>query len=328
MPICDRRERCSSSPTRRRVMLPRTGFVTLHAVVLLMLAVGESAAQNRPEVMPFPSVTGYIRMGGIFHENFFQLPNDGPRRDVLAGVLEMRIEERLGSDGAFRAYTRADLFQFEQLGSSPGALVGVKRVRGANQFDVSLTAQWGRPRFDNGDDLEQANIVLASGSYSLRVVSPLELIALIEYSRESLKVNAERRSRSYEVGAAVRYRAFRRRVSAELGVLQGARDLDDLRQYVNETAYVTVRTTVIPRAYLSARYRNRMREYTIDDPRSRNFAREDRRQQLTVYVDLAVWGNLVWNLSGGVEQADSTKPGSGFRSRQFGTTLSVMLPGS
>jgi hypothetical protein len=310
-------------------MRQRTGLVVPLALFVSMLAVRESAAQNRPEVLAFPpEVTGYMRFGGIFHENFFQLSNDGPRRDVMAGVLELRIEESLGAAGAQKAYVRGDLFQFEQLGLSPGAIVGVKRVQGANQFDLSLTGQWSRPRFDSGDELEQANLVAANGSYSLRVASPLELIAMAEYSRESLKIHSDRRSKSYEVGGAVRFRTFRRRVSTEVGVLQGTRDLNDLQQYVNDTAYVAVRTTVIPRVYLSVRYRNRIRHYTTGDTASRNFGREDRRQQMTAYLDLSLWGNLVWNLSGGVEQADSTKPGSGFRSRQFGTTFSVMLPGS
>jgi hypothetical protein len=329
MPTCDRSERSSLPPPRRRVMLSRHGLVTVHAIIISLVAVGQSAAQNRPEIMAFPpEVTGYMRMGAIFHENFFQLPNDGPRRDVLAGVLELRIEEKLDFDGAFRVYTRGDVFQFQQLGSSPGGLVGVRRARGANQFDLSVTGQWSRPRFDSGDELEQANILAANGSYSLRIVSPLELIALAEYSRESLKLHSERRSRSYEVGGAVRYRALRGRVSAEGGLLQGVREINDvIQQYVNETRYVAVRTTVIPRMYISVRFRNRIRGYTTDDAASRNFGREDRRRQVTAYLDLALWGNLVWNLSGGIDEADSTKPGSAVRSRQFGTTLSVMLPG-
>jgi hypothetical protein len=308
-------------------VLPRFRLVTLHVAVISMLAVAESDAQNRPEVMAFPpELTGYMRAGGIFHENFFQAPNDGPRRDVLAGVLELRAEEKLGATDAYRAYLRTDFYRFERLGSSPGVLVGVGRIRGANQFDLSVTGQWRRPRFDFGDELEQANILVANGSYSLRVAPLLELVALGEYSRDSLRINTALRGRSYEAGAAVRSRLFRRRVSAEAGVLQGARDLNDLRQYVDETAYVVVRASLIPRTYLSVRYRNRVREYTATDAAASNFGREDRRQQVTAYLDLTLGGNLVWNLSGGLEEADSTKPGRGFRSRQFGSTLSVMLP--
>jgi hypothetical protein len=319
MPVRDRSE-------RRGVMRPSL-LVTLHAVVISMLTVGESAAQNRPEVMAFPpELTGYMRMGGIFHENFFQAADDGPRRDVLAGVLELRGEEKLGTDSAYRAYFRTDLYQFQQLGISPGVLVGVGRIRGVNQFDLSVAGQWHRPRFDYGDELEQANIVAATGSYSLRIVSPLDLVALGEYSHDSLRINSALRGRSYEVGGALRYRAFRRRLTAEGGVIQGARDLNGLLQYVNDTAYVVLRTTAIPRTYISVRYRSRLREYTTDNAASGNFGREDRTEQVTAYLDLALGGNLVWNLSGGLERADSTKRGSSFRSRQFGSTLSVMLP--
>ena len=326
MPSDDSRERINSN---RRVMLLRAGrLVTLQAAIISVLTVAQSAAQNRPEVMAFPpDVTGYMRMGGIYHENFFQAPDGGPRRDVMASVLEFRTEEKLGGENAYRAYLRADFYQFQQLGSSPGLLAGVGRVQGANQFDLSVFSQWHRPRFDYGDKLEQANLLGTSASYSVRVVSPLEVVALGEYSRDSLKINSSLHGTTYEAGAAVRVRALRRSVSAEAGVLQGASTLNDMRQYINETAYVALRTSAIPRTYLSVRYRNRLREYTTDDVRSSSFGRQDRRRQVTAYLDLKLWGNLMWNLSGGLDQAKSTKPGSSFRSRQFGTTLSVMLPG-
>ena len=319
-------QHCCSSGFRP--MCPRAALALLQTVVLTLLISGESSAQNRPEVMAFPpEVSGYIRMGGIFHENFFQLPDDGPRRDVLAGVLELRIEERLGRTGAVRAYTRADLFHFRQLGSSPGALVGVRRVQGVNQFDVAVTGQWNRPRFDNDDDPHQANVIGGTARYSVRVVRPLELAALGEYSRQWLTRDGGSRSATYDVGAAVQYRPIRS-LSAEVGVLQGNREIaDDNQRYVNETAYLAVRTSVIPRTYVSLRYRTRVRDYTTDIATSSNFRRQDRREQVTAYLDLTLSESLVWNLSAGLEEAESTKRGSSFRSKQFGTTLSVILPG-
>jgi hypothetical protein len=319
--------RVSAHPlSQRRRTIARSGLVTLQAAMISLVAVAPAGAQNRSEILPSPpGVTGYMRMGGIFHENFFQVPDSAPRRDVLAGVLEFRAEEKLGEDDGYRAYVRADYYQFQQLGSSPGLLVGGGRVRGAHQFDVSVTAQWHRPRFEYGDELEQANIVGASGTYSLRVLSALELVALGEYGYDTLRINTKLRGASHDAGAAVRFRPLRRLV-AELGVLQGARDQNGVEQYVNETSYVQLRTSAIPRTYLSLRYRNRSRDYTTGDSRSSNFGREDRRTQVTAYLDLKLWGSLMWNLSGGLERAESSKAGSSFRSKQFGTTLSVMLP--
>jgi hypothetical protein len=161
------------------------------------------------------------------------------------------------------------------------------------------------------------------------VVTPLELIALAEYRRESLKLNRDQDSESHDIGGAVRYRAFGRRVSAEVGLMQGARETSEFDQeYLQKAVYIVVRTMAIPRTYLSVRYRNRVREYTIEDPMSRNFGREDRREQVTCYLDIGLWGNLVWNLSGGFEEGESTRTARAFRSRQFGTTFSVMLQGS
>jgi hypothetical protein len=317
------------SPIRRTstAICTNATFVLLHIVAALLLGTADAAAQNRPEVMAFPpEITGYIRMGGIYHENFFQLPDDGPREDVVAGVMEVRVEERLGPSGAMRVYTRGDVFHFRHLGSSPGALVGVRRIGGVHQFDVAATGQWNRPRFDLDDDPQQANVIGGNANYSLRVVRPLELMVLGEYSRQWLKQNVGVRSATYDVGGAVLFRPIRR-LSTEIGVLRGRRDIADVnQQYLNETAYVAMRTSIVPRTYVSLRYRTRVRDYTTDNTRSSNFQRQDRREQVTAYLDLSLWGNLVWNLSAGVEEADSTKRGSSFRSKQFGTTFSVMLP--
>jgi len=329
MPVGDCVQCHSSTPTAAAAVPLTTGFVALvWALALSVVAAGNAAAQNRPEIMSAPpEVSGYIRMGGIQFENFFQLPDDLPRRDLWAGVLETRVEHHLGRDGGFRAYTRADLFQFQHRGVSPGVLGGFRRVEGIHRFDVSLAAQWNRPRFDSGDSPEQANMLIGYGSYGLNIKS-LELAAMIEYVDEALKLRRGLDSVSRDAGFAVRYSGFRRRLSAEVGVMQGTRESTDLAQnYEQETRWVVVRTSAIPRVYASARYRTRVRDFVIDDATARNFGRQDRRRQLTGYVDIALWGNVVWNVSGGLEDADSTRRTSGFRSKQFATTLSVMLSG-
>lgn len=308
---------------------PRKGLGPLLAVVLSVAAADPAVAQNRPDVMRVPpEVSGYIRMGGVLFENFFQLPDDLPRRDMWAGVLELRVEEHLGRDGGFRAYVRGDLFEFQHRGLSPGVLGGLRRVEGVHRFDASVLAQWNRPRFDSGDSPEQANILAGSSSYAL-AFPMLELAAMVEYVDESLRLRPGFDSVSKDGGLAARFKAFRSRITAEVGVMQGVRESPDLAQeYEQETKWIVVRTSAIPRVYLSARYRTRMRDFTIADLTSRNFGRQDRRRQVTGYIDVALWGNLVWNVSGGFEEAGSTRRTSAFRSKQFATTLSVMLSGS
>jgi hypothetical protein len=328
-PVGDRDWVDRSTRTTARAIPLSTGLATLVlALVLSLAAAGDAAAQNRPEIMtPWPEVSGYIRMGGILFENFFQLPDNLPRQDLWAGMLELRVEDHLGHDGGFRAYIRADLLEFQHRGLSPGLLGGFRRVEGLHRFDASLSAQWNRPRFDTGDTPQQANILVGNASYSL-VVSSLEVAAMAEYLGESPKLRTAQDSVSRDAGVAIRYSAFRRRISAEVGVMQGTREAGDLAQgYTQETRWVAVRTSAVPRVYLSGRYRTRVRDYTIEDARSRNFGRQDQRRQLTGYVDIALWGNLVWNLSGGVEEAESTRKTSAFRSKQFATTVSVMLAG-
>lgn len=309
-----------STPARLLLTIPA---VWLRTSLLILLAsafcVRDAAAQRATAATTAPSASGEIRTGAIFYENFFQDSNAGARRDIWAGQLQVRLENPLGQTERLRAYTRIEFLQYRQLGSSPGVIVGVKRQGRWQIFDVSGGMQWNRPRSDIGEELEQADLLGSSGSYTLRIPG-IQFSGQAMYREEFLRPERVTGSRFHEYGGAIALRPFRGRVTPEVGYLQGVRSTGNARdEYVQETRFVAVRITAIPRVYASARYRKRRREYTVAEIASSNYGREDRRDTVSASVDIALSRRLSVSLSGGTEDGSSSRPGRDFVARYLTT---------
>jgi hypothetical protein len=281
----------------------------LVAFFICVLSAADTVAQTSR------SPSGQFRTGGFFYEKSFDESEENPRQEVWAGTLEIRFEDPLANDDRLRAYARIELQQYRELGSSPGALVGVKRRGRSHSFDVYGAMQWNRPRLDVGDDLETADLPGAAGSYTYRIVGGLQLTALAEYREEFLKPQRITGSRIHELGAMVSYRGP---VTPEVTFDRGLRKTGNpSNEYVQEGIAFGVRSSAIPRVSMNAHYRQRRREYTIQELTARNLGRVDQRDQITAGVDISSGDTVSWNLSGAVERGDSTRPGRGFISRTF-----------
>lgn len=270
-----------------------------------------------------PTASGEFRTSGSYYENFFQTPGTGVPRDVWVASTEIRFEDPLSDDNRLRAYTRIEFLQLRDIGSSPGATFGVRRRGKMHRVDVNAAMQWNRPRSDVGDELEQADLLTGNASYTLRVIG-LELTAESEYRQEFLRPNRVTASRFQEAGASIGYRAFGGRVVPEIGMYSGRRDTGNAKdEYDQVTKQVGLRVAAIPHVSLDTRYRLRHRDYTIQDIRSKNFGRDDRREQFRAGLDIALNGPLVWNLFGAVDKGTSTRKNRNFETRSFGTGFTL-----
>ena len=269
--------------------------------------------------------SGRLRMGGIFHENFFQLPPDAPRQDIWARFVEVTFEDPVGPDSPTRTFLRVDLQQFAAIGISPGASLGFRLDDGTHIFDVAASYEWNRPRLDIGDDVAPANVAGLAASYSYRGIPNVQITGQGRYYRDWLR-DLPSDGRFDEVGGAVRYRGFGRALSPEVGYATGRRvTAIDGDKYQERTWFVTVRSSVVPRTYVTARYRNRFREYTTVSPGSRNAGREDRRRQMTASVDVDLGGGLLWNFSLRYEDALASRPGRSFTTLSMGSGITVVF---
>jgi hypothetical protein len=293
--------------------MPRLAILTL-----LMCILSRSGASAQTASSP----SGQFRSGVVLYEKFFQTPDDGPREDVWAGLMEIRLEDPMPVDERVRFYTRLELLQYRQLGSSPGALLGVRRRGRTHMFDAYGLVQWNRPRSDIGDELEKADHLGGGGSYTYRVFAGLHLTGRGEYKEEFLKPERITGSRFREFGGIASYRLLSGKLVPEAGFYEGQRTTGSASgAYVQETTAVGIRMPAAPRTLLNIRYRQRVREYAIRP--GTTVARVDRREQVGADLDISAVGNLVLNLWSAVERGQSTR-GSGFVARTFGAGFSVV----
>ena len=285
-------------------------------VLAFVVAPARAAAQ-------LPTASGQFRSGGVYYEKFFQASNDGPREDVWAAMMEVRLEDQIPVDHRLRAYARIELVQYRKLGLSPGALYGFKRRGRSHAFDFYGAVQWNRPRSDIGDVLEKADRVGGGGSYTYRVVAGLHLTGRGEYKEEFLKPQRVTASRVFEVGGVVAYRALAGKLVPEVAYYEGQRRTGKASSgYVQESGAAGLRIALIPRLDLTARYLERVRRYEFL-PNPTAVMRVDRRKQVDGEIDIALGGGLVLNLSGSVEKARSTR-GRSFVTRTFEAGFTVI----
>lgn len=298
-------------------MSPRTAAFLF---VLASTVATESAAQ---EFFYPPKDSGLFRTAAVYYENFFQAPTGRATRDVVATLLEVRLEETAGASERSKAYVHVEYVQFRTLGSSPGLVVGFKR-KGRHSFDVGTSFKWNRPRSDVGDDLELGNLYEGSAMYAYRIVSGLQVMALGEYRAEFLQDQSTPDTRYREFGGALAYRAFGDRLSSEAGLVHGRRRASNANvNYIQQSPYVSVRTTAVPRVNISMRYKAPRREYVVADPASKNFGRQDRRQSTSASVDVSIRKRVLWNVFGEIDRGESTRTGRAFRARSLSTGITL-----
>ena len=74
---------------------------------------------------------------------------------------------------------------------------------------------------------------------------------------------------------------------------------------------------------MDARFRLRPRDYSIQDVTSKNFGRDDGREQVRASIDVSLGGPLIWNFFGATEKGTSTRRGRDFVARSFGTGFTL-----
>ena len=70
-------------------------------VALVLISAGDSAAQT---FFSLPQNAGQFRTATVLYDNFFQAPAGRPSRDVLAALVQVRLEETVGSSERVWAY--------------------------------------------------------------------------------------------------------------------------------------------------------------------------------------------------------------------------------
>lgn len=270
-----------------------------------------------------PNPTVDLRLNTSFFGNFFQAPAGVPEEDVMAAGIEGRFARNLPFDTRqpVQGYLYLDYLRFdeEEFSGSPGLRLGARSEGRPHGWDASTQLQKDRPAFDVGDVPDQADIVRFNADYTYRPVRDWQFGAGFDYDSQSFDLAQQRDNNFAGVIGSIRYRGFGSEFSPEIAFAMGDRRADDSSEDYGQTDwFFQIRSALSPAVYLSARYRHRVREYDTSDPASRNFGREDTRDQIVLASDLRSGSRLTWNFYLAWEDADSTSPG-----RIFDTLLAT-----
>ena len=311
-------------PTMRARSIRR---LTLAAVLLALAPL--SARAQESDTLPSTQradssagIQGEVRVNGMHFGNFYQAPDSGAQRDVRALSLDGRVEWPLSRSGNTRLYGAGNLVVYDDPDPSTRIAGGVNARHGTRVVDLSAGFRSNAPRFDVGDRFEQADILDAAAVLALRPAEDIEVGVLGRFAREWYSIDDQKNSTVSELGASLRYRGFGYLFSPEIGAAFGRRSVElEVEDYAQREVFLQIRSVPTPPLYLSARYRNRLRDYATDLETAANFAREDARHQLTLAGELRLSTALSWSAYYAWETSDSSLDSRDFTVQLLSTGL-------
>lgn len=319
----------------------RTTATLIAAPVLLALLGPPIAAQEPRDLRIRPPIGVTLQLSSSFHENFFQTPHSQVEPTVRAGGARVRFSEdwlrSLGGEG----YLDGRLTVYQGFEPTYGTGGGLRLERWAQRLDIGMDYDWWLPRLDVTEEAGRADVGLIRADYWLRMGKFLELSAAGRFRWEGFVETGPDRTDSgeegsdsplphrdwwdhsfVEIGGGARTRIFGRVFSPEVGLAGGGpRGWDPAAAYEQRETHVRIRSIPHDRLYVSGRYRMRERDYPDATPDSRNFERQDRREQLTLLVEIEISPATSWLVYYAQEHGRSSRPARDFTTR----TLSVGL---
>ena len=258
-----------------------------------------------------------MRILGYYFDNFYYVTDRSAEEDVTGLGAELRAAYRPGLQ-PWEVFGHLGVTRYgdDRLADSFNARIGVGQDTDVHDFTLFLDQAENRPSFEVGNTFARADVTTLGGEYGWRFTSDWEVGAEGTYQRQRFDVDTDRVNDYYAFGPSIRYRGFGWRIAPEGGLLFGKRDVrNEEESYETADAYIQVAyMPPIPgdRLYVSLRYRDRDREYTINDPLSRNFGRDETRGDWTLLADLRTAENVSWFAYFSTESVDSSVPAGDF----------------
>lgn len=240
-------------------------------------------------------VHGQLSINAVHFDNFFQAPEGQPTKTLWGQSLSGRVFVPVGSSGVVVS-GRAEGIRIPGFTPAFGASVGLRHNGRPTAFSADVSYLWNRPAGEIGDGFGRADMLRFGGEYSLLLLEVVQLIGRGAYRRAQYQQETVTSSAAFEIGPAVRFRGFDYAFSPHVGFLVGRRDGPNPDEAYGEQVFI-VGASSMPlgsHVYVSARYRQRVRTYSLDDPRHRNFGRVDRRHNVAATVAIAFWRGLSW----------------------------------
>lgn len=258
-----------------------------------------------------------MRVQAYYFDNFFYSTNPAEQDDETAVGVEVRAAWRPGPRPLeIFGQLSGVKYSVERASDSFGARLGAAFDDEVHSWTAFIDQAENRPSFEVGNTFARADVTTLAGEYGYRFHEDWEAAGEAAYERQSYDVDTDRENNYYAVGGSVRYRGFGWRVTPEAGLIASRRNVrDEEESYESLDPYIQATyMPVLPDnpLWLSLRYRHRSRSYTIDDPLSRNFGRDESRGSWTLVADLKMTENLaLWSYFS-TESVDSSLPAGDF----------------
>lgn len=279
-----------------------------------------------PEEEPAPDrIEWEAGLGAAYYDNFFQAADDGLQTEVHAGVLRFGGEGRLSADRPLSLRGAIEHLEYdEDLENSTRAGLALRHRGDVHRWSAEAVTDQDVPNVDVGDDVDRVDALRFLGDYSYWVAETLDVGVTGQSADQDHDLFPERDNTLTKAGGFLRFRRSGVAFSPEVGYLTGERDVDDENlSYDEDELYVLLRVTPSDAWYVSLRYRDRDRQYTIADPLASNFARQDDRIDWTLSLAARFARRWGWNLYGTFLDADSTKPTRVFETTTVSSWVSV-----
>ena len=272
-----------------------------------------------------PGSTVDLRFGGGYMGNFFQAPVGTPPENVLAGTGEVRLTFPLMGPN-LQVHGGAGGTLYSDFDPSLSILAGVRWNGGIHLLEGDVSLRTRSPRIEVGDTLGFADVFLAEADYKIRPLEDLQVGVLAGFDRQVYSRSGGRDNHAFQIGGSGRYYGLGYLLSPELGAAVGHRDVELAEEdYDERVLWATLRSVPVSAAYLSLRYRSRLRQYRGDDRASRNFKREDDRRDLTLTVNLSLNDRWTWTAYFSYQDAGSTRESRTFVTQYIWTGLSYQF---
>ena len=261
-----------------------------------------------------------VRLQAYQFGNFFYTSVPGAEEDVVAYATEYRGAYRM-KRRPFEVFTHASFLHYdhERLEDSLGGRLGVRYSGRINTLRTYVDRTVNRPSFEVGNVFAPADTTTFALEHAVRISRAWEIGAEGRHQVQSFESpqrlpSTLRRDNTFStIGGSVRYRGFGYRYTPSIGFRRGNLSVRNPEEsYGDRNWYLQMETIPLNGLYFSLRYGDRHRDYTISNPLSSNFGREEGRGQIEFVTDYKPPGRFGYTLYYAREDVDSQRVNGDF----------------
>ncbi|MGZ5440489.1 MAG: hypothetical protein ACXW31_00680 [Thermoanaerobaculia bacterium] len=255
-----------------------------------------------------------VRLQGLYFDNFYQTSDPERIREMSALGIELRgAYRRPATKTDYYGHLQYQRWSGESLAASYSGRIGASRESEQETFNVFLHHNQNRPSFEVGNTYARADTTIGEATYSYRVSPNWEPGIQAVLERQTYDDTPARNNDFGGAGVSIRYHGFGPNFTPRIGFLRGIRKVENVEEnYREDNYFLEVSTERFSPFWLQVGVSSRGRIYSIVDPESYNFRREDAGPSLQFIAAVRTHPRVTWSLYYAHETADSNVTNADF----------------